>query len=173
MFSMDNTVAVALITALAGIAGAATTAVISSVTAARLDRRTETRDGIKWRRELAEKDRERLYELFEQIVAMQRETLVAMSDLLEQSAPQTRAEQAPAKAAANQLVLLSARASILGATGVSSAPLALLVQETTDSLRSAPIPDSAREAFFEQFNREAASARRRMAESMRELRSEK
>lgn len=169
---MDNTVAIALITAFAGIAGALTSAAVSSMTAARQDRRLDAREARKWRRELAEKDRERLYQLFEQIVALHRQLHDTLGELLDQPAPQTRAQQAGGRQTANELVLLSARASVLGATDVSSAPIATLFRDITDRLRSGPIEGADREKFFSDYNKEATVVRAAMRDNLRRLRSE-
>jgi len=169
---MDTTLTIALITASAGIAGGLTTGAVSAFTAGRQDKRLEARENARWQRELAEKDRERIYQLFEQIVTHQRELFLKTARLMRQPTPQTRAEQADSVAEGNELALLCSRAVILGADGMGSDALTGTARDIRTMLRTEqPVGDDAVREFRENYNREAEYMKALMADILRRLRT--
>jgi hypothetical protein len=166
--AVDNTVMIALITASAGVAGGLTTGLVGALT-------TDRHDNKKWARELAEKDRERLYQLFEDIVAKQRELILLLVTMAER--PLDAGAHSDVWQTMSDVAQLCARARILGAEGVSSRPLHDVVETTHQRIRDRPAPldpldRSGRFDLVADVNTAAGQLRVAMSENMKRLRTE-
>jgi hypothetical protein len=158
---------IALITACAGVAGGLTTGLVGALT-------TDRHDDKKWARELAEKDRERLYQLFEDIVAKQRELI---NHLLAAAKNPDTALDLQVGQTMSDVAQLCARARILGARDVSSKPMREVVEQTRRDIRALPAPMdpldiAAQTELVADVNTAAGRLRVAMSENLRRLRTD-
>ncbi|WP_404349804.1 hypothetical protein LG324_16840 [Phycicoccus jejuensis] len=168
---MDQTVLIAVVTATAGVLGGVTTGLVGVLAARSQQRRVEAAEERAWRRDLAERDRERLHALAEEITVQQHRLFMRTVALMDQPAPQRGEDQLAARDAANDLALLCARAGLLGADGVESDPLVGVSRDLRARLReTTPLTQEERDSFRTTYNAEAGRHRDRLAANLRRLR---